>query len=47
MGLTEDEVRQVQVNGVKAAFLSDQERTALWHSKQPRQSNTVERLGVE
>jgi adenosine deaminase len=36
MGLAEDEVRQVQANGVQAAFLSDEERTALWRSKQAR-----------
>ncbi|MBM4430013.1 MAG: adenosine deaminase, partial [Chloroflexi bacterium] len=34
MDLTEDQVRQVQANGVKAAFLSDEERAALWQDKQ-------------
>jgi len=33
IGLTEEQVRQAQANGVKTAFLTDDERKALWDAK--------------
>lgn len=36
MGLGEDEMRQLQRNGVEAAFLTDEERAALWQAKRPQ-----------
>lgn len=33
IGLTDDQVRQAQANGVKTAFLTDEERQALWAAK--------------
>jgi len=33
MGLSEDEIRQLQENGIAAAFLTDEERAALWAAK--------------
>ncbi len=36
LGLTEKQLEQVQLNGVKAAFLSEQEKTQLLNSKKPQ-----------
>jgi adenosine deaminase len=33
LGLTSEELRRLQSNGVRAAFLSDREREALWSKR--------------
>jgi adenosine deaminase len=36
MGLGEEQIRRLQENGVKAAFLTEEERAALWQAKRPQ-----------
>ncbi len=40
MGLSKEEMRRLQTNGVEAAFLTEQERQALWAKKSPEPASS-------
>jgi adenosine deaminase len=44
LGLTPEELRRLQANGVAAAFLSDTERNALWRAKEQRTKNKEQKV---
>ncbi len=47
LGLTPDELRRIQANGVAAAFLSAAERDQLWRDKEQRTKNKEQKASTD